>query len=133
MTLATNVISITLHCIHRQVLMIVNHFFVDSLVLQSHDGLSLDIILQCVDRFEKILQRVVVNVVLADGTLREGETNSCAIPSLLKNQSRAVKVKDVAAHHLNRRRTRQSFGEADHAHVIAILCQFWFLRIEARR
>lgn len=109
--------------------MIVNHFLINALVLQSHDCFSSNVIFQHIYRLQKIFQRVVKNVIFTDGTLREGKANSGAVPSLLKNQSRAVKVENVTAKHLYRWRARQSFGEADHTHVVAVLRKLWLLRI----
>ena len=41
-----------------------------------------------------------------------------------------MEVEHVTAQHLDRRRTRQSFSEADHAHVVAVLSQLRFLRVK---
>lgn len=70
------------------------------------ENLLFDIILQSIYGLEKINQRVVIYVALAYWTLRERKADFSSVPSLLKNQSRAVEVENMATKHLNRGRTR---------------------------
>lgn len=52
-----------------EILMIVHHVFVDSLVFQSHQRLSLDVLLERINWLQQIFERLVINVILTDWTL----------------------------------------------------------------
>lgn len=73
----------------------------------------------------------MLNVHLADGTLRKPETNPRPVPPPGQNRLTAVEVKHVATVQLNGRSRREGLSEANHTHVVRVLRQLRLLRSAA--
>lgn len=96
---------------------------VQPLVLQPHQCLPLDIIVEVENWREQFGEHRMLHVRLADGTEREGERDARPGPALHQYGAAAVQVEHVAAVQLERGRARQRLRETDHAHVVRVLPQ----------
>lgn len=96
---------------------------VQSFVFQAHQCLPSHVVVQLLDAGQLLGQRRMLHRYLANRAQGEAEGDSRSHPTLHQHVSAAVQVEHMAALQLDSRCAGESFGEADHAHIVGVLFQ----------